>query len=390
MKIKNIRTSLLLWFSGLCIIFTGLVIISCSDSTEPTKIVFTALPYASDNYWLSFAEGITDDGSIVFGSSAVNTPDNGKYFEIAPVFWIDENITVLPFMNLPVSYLARQSAVYDISDNGIMVGHEAIGDLSPLGYYYEGDQWNKIGDSEESYVQTATGISGDGNIIVGLSNESQVEMGGYYYNMMSEELNILASTFKDSVNYTNAQTNLFDISEDGTILVGSDSAVKFDNIVVELPIYFDMAKDTLPSLLPLPSGYIGGIASAISNDGSTILGKVYDEAETPYAAYWDNNLQVHVLDTFSPYPGPDQPATIAHAASNNGDRIVGTSYEIAFIKFNNGQMVHLQDWLEDQGLTSELADWNLITATGITPDGHWIVGTGRDGVYSRAFKVYIP
>ncbi|MDP8287221.1 MAG: hypothetical protein RAP03_11110, partial [Candidatus Electryonea clarkiae] len=146
-------------------------------------------------------------------------------------------------------------------------------------------------------------------------------------------------------------------------MVGSDYAEKFDSIAVELPIYFDMTKDSLPTRLPLPTGYVAGVAEGISSDGSTIVGTVYDDEITPYAVYWDSNRQVHFMGTFSPYPGPHQPNTVALAASNNGDRIVGSSYDTAFIKFKNDAMISLQDWLEDEGLASELADWVLYVAT---------------------------
>ena len=379
---------------GIILIITATVFIiitnSCSKSTEPTEIVFTALPYASDDFALGYTGGINNDGTIVCGSGAVNTPDDGKYFEIAPVIWTNDVITVLPFMREKVQDFPRQGTVTDISETGIMAGFETLGDFFPEAYYYANNQWHEIiNPSSSIQAQTAEGISSDGTIIVGMSGWNDVE-GGYYYNVSTGSLTVLASTFKDSADYTDAKTNLYGISGDGTLMVGSDCATKFDTIAVKLPMYFNMAKDTLPTILPLPSGYTTGAAQGISNDGSTILGHVYDDEETPYAAYWDENRQAHLLGTFCPYPGPLQPATIAYAASDNGDRIVGTSYEIAFIKFKNDQMFSLQEWLEDEGLASELADWRLITATGITTDGHWIAGTGMDGVYTRAFKVYIP
>ena len=374
----------------ICATACMIAITSCTKSTEPTEVIFTALPYAGVDFSLGFAEGINNDGTIVVGGSAVNTPDGGKYMEIPPVYWTDDVVTVLPFPGTQIPGFERQCAVYDISNTGVMVGTQAIADLAPVAYYHANDQWHAIIDPATSLnAQTATGISGNGNLIVGLSANAREDQGGYYYNVATGEFTLLASTFGDSAQYTNAQTSLFDISEDGLIMVGSDIA-EMDTIGKEIPIYFNMAKDTLPTRLPLPSGYIDGVARGISSDGNTIVGTIFDDDATPYATYWDNNHQVHVIGTYSPYPGPMQPATIALAASDNGDRIVGTSYDIAFIKFKNDAMFSLQEWLEDEGLASELADWDLITATAITPDGHWIAGVGRDGVYTRAFKVYIP
>lgn len=366
------------------------LMLSCSDSTEPTQVVFTALPFASDDFALGYAEGINNDGTVVMGGGAVDTPD-GKYFEIAPVVWTEDEITVLPFMGDPIPGFARQATVYEISNTGLLIGNEGVADLTPLGYYYANDQWQEIVDPATALqVQTAHGISGDGNTIVGLTANAREEQGGYYYNVTTGMLTILKSTFADSVDYTDAQTSLFDISEDGTIMVGSDFAQNVDNTTVILPMYYDIAKDTLPTLLPLTTDYVGGEATAISRDGSTIVGTIFDEDETPYAAYWDASRQIHVIGTFSPYPGPHQPETVALAASNNGDIIVGTSYDMAFIKFKSEDMISLEDWLDNYELSAELEDWVLYAATAITPDGHYIAGTGRDGAYTRAFKVYLP
>jgi len=365
------------------------VIISCSDSTEPTDVVFTALPFAGVDWALGYAEGISSDGSIVLGGSAVNTPDD-KYMEIPPVYWTNETATILPFPLAQVPGFQRHCAIYDISDNGVMVGDQGIADLSPQAFYYSGDQWHAIIDPATSEnAQTATGISVDGNIVVGLSGWGNIE-GGYYYNITTDEFTVVTSTFADSADYSDAGTSIFDITADGTIMVGLDGAEKYDSIGVQLPIFFDVAKDTLPTRLPLPTGYVAGVAAGISSDGSTIVGTVYDDEETPYAVYWDSNRQVHFMGTFSPYPGPHQPNTVAQAASDNGDRIVGSSYDIAFIKFKNNDMVSLQDWLEDEGLGSELKDWDLYDASAISDDGHWITGTGVNGYYTQAFKVYIP
>jgi len=372
-------------------IFMILVINSCTKSTEPTSPVFTALPFACDEFSFGYALGISSDGSIVVGGSAVDTDSTGKVMEEAPVFWVEDQITTLPFPNpfyTPVA--SRVASVYDISNTGVMVGNQGYGDIYPIAYYYTADQWHAIIDPATSLeVRTASGISGDGNVIVGLTGLSPQEEGGYYYNLATGQFTILESTFKDDPQYYDCRTSLFKISEDGMIMVGSDFAV-LDNVGIKVPIFFNMAKDTSATRLPLPTGYENGVAEGISKDGSTIVGTVYDDEETPYAVYWDENRQVHILGTFSPYPGPHQLPSTALSASDNGDRIVGTSYDIAFIKFKNDAIIPLQDWLEDEGLASELVEWDLLTATGISMDGHWISGTGRNGFYDQAFKVYIP
>ena len=387
-KYSQLLSTLLVVCAALFMIVTN----SCTKSTEPSEIVFTALPFACEEFSLGYALGISSDGTTVVGGSAVDTDPTGKVMEEAPVLWVEDQITTLPFPDsfyTPV--LSRVTSVYDISNTGVMVGNQGYGDLSPLAYYYSSEQWHAIIDPATSVnAQTATGISGDGNVIVGLSGNFKQDQGGYYFNVATGEFTILESTFGDSAQYSNCQTGLFAISKDGTIMVGSDYAAKYDSIDIEIPIYFDMAKDTSATRLPLTDGYIAGVAEGISADGTTIGGTAIDDDGTPIAVYWDYNLQFHVIGTFSPYPGPIQPPTVALAASDNGDRIVGTSYDIAFIKFKNDEMWSLQDWLEDEGLSSELANWELLTATSITPDGHWIAGMGRNGVYDQAFKVYIP
>jgi len=146
---------------------------SCSKSTEPTEIVFIALPNASEEYSFGYALGVSDDGTIAHGGSAVNTPDNVKYMEEAPVYWTNSEITLLPFPGTQIPDFARAASVHDISDTGVLVGNQGIADLNPLAYYYSNDQRHTIIDPATSiYAQTASGISGDGNLIVGLGSDT--------------------------------------------------------------------------------------------------------------------------------------------------------------------------------------------------------------------------
>ncbi|MDP8287220.1 MAG: hypothetical protein RAP03_11105 [Candidatus Electryonea clarkiae] len=186
----------------LCTISIIIITNSCSKSTEPTEVVFTALPFAGVDYSLSFVEGMNNDGTIVVGGSALNTPDDSKYMEIPPVIWTDDTVTILPFPG-PQEPFERQCAVYDISETGIMVGTQAVGDLTPLAHYYSNAQWHAIIDPATSAnAQTASGISGDGNLVVGLSANAREHQGGYYYDISMGTFTILASTFGDSAEYS--------------------------------------------------------------------------------------------------------------------------------------------------------------------------------------------
>ena len=385
-KFNQLMSTLLVVFAAILMIFTN----SCTKSTEPTDIVFTALPFACDEFSLGYALGITSDGSTVFGGSAVDTDSSAKYMEEAPVIWIDGQVTILPFMGSPTQILKRVASIYGVSENGVLVGNQGYGDLMPVANYYADGQWTQIFDPVTTIrAETAGGISADGTIIVGNIVRPEAHGGGYYFNWVTGQFVIVESTFKDDPQYDDCSTLLFGISEDGNALVGLDSAYE-DTTGIEIPIVFNISDDTTATRLALPTGYEIGCAESISADGTTILGTVIDETGVPFAVYWDENYQVHIIGTFCPYPEPFQPPTTALAASNNGNRIVGTSDNQAFIKFHNDDIISLQDWLEDEGLDTELADWELYTATGISKNGHWICGTGRNGVYDQAFKVYIP
>ena len=118
-KFNQLMSTLLVVFAAILMIFTN----SCTKSTEPTDIVFTALPFACDTYWLGFALGISSDGTTVVGGSAVDPDSTGKEMEIAPVFWFDGDITVLPFPGSYTPVLSRDASVYDISNTNVMFGN---------------------------------------------------------------------------------------------------------------------------------------------------------------------------------------------------------------------------------------------------------------------------
>ena len=100
-------------------------------------------------------------------------------------------------------------------------------------------------------------------------------------------------------------------------------------------------------------------------------------------------MAVHIIGSLG--PDTNYHDTLAYDVTDNGGTIVGRSNGQAFIFTTTDGLMALEDYLKIIGLGDALTDWDLITATAISPDGHYIAGTGifRDH-YLRGYLVYIP
>jgi hypothetical protein len=160
------------------------------------------------------------------------------------------------------------------------------------------------------------------------------------------------------------------VSADGTIVVGSNSAS---------PAYWTQAGGV--QVLGGPANSRGGIATAISGDGSTVVG---DESlvnpnggVAGYPFEWSIGGNAVQLGTI---PG------VATAVSGNGSTIVGT-YESptngassAFIWTAKTGFQDLATWLDQQYGADFLKGWSALTsAVGVSADGLTIAGNGIVG-----------
>ncbi|RME68265.1 MAG: PEP-CTERM sorting domain-containing protein [Verrucomicrobia bacterium] len=126
----------------------------------------------------------------------------------------------------------------------------------------------------------------------------------------------------------------------------------------------------------LPGGSFFSVASAVSADGTTIVGGS-DSADGTEAFRWTSTGGMIGLG--------DLPGGAFHShgygVSGDGSVIVGEGTTAAgrkaFIWTQAGGMADLQTTLiDDYGLAGALAGWTLESARAVSPDGRTIVGFG--------------
>lgn len=134
----------------------------------------------------------------------------------------------------------------------------------------------------------------------------------------------------------------------------------------------------------LHGGAFGSGASAVSADGSVIVGGATSAAGTEAFRWTSGGGMVGLGDLEGTDPEEEVFASGASGVSADGSVIVGNSRvgeeTVAFIWDPVHGMRDLRDVLvNDYGL--DLTGWTLDEATGISADGNVIVGNGNGGAW---------
>ncbi len=125
-------------------------------------------------------------------------------------------------------------------------------------------------------------------------------------------------------------------------------------------------------------GEIESNASAISGDGSTIVGTTYISSSSSKAFRWNKNIGMTALETND----PEILDLAATDVSEDGAIIVGQAFhskrawDASFVWNKNTGAENLRGILEGYGI--DLTGWTLSSAKGISNDGATIVGWGRN------------
>jgi probable HAF family extracellular repeat protein len=154
-------------------------------------------------------------------------------------------------------------------------------------------------------------------------------------------------------------------------------------------------------LLDLPAGIVESDATAISNDGSTVVGWAADAASVNQPFRWTTSGGMQLLGHLPTFPGPPtaQPQqSQATGVTADGSVIIGNEAvtspvrdSVPFIWDEAHGMRDLTAVLaSDYGLA--LPGWTLWSANGITPDGMTIVGMGSHPEFGPnvAWRVVLP
>jgi probable HAF family extracellular repeat protein len=163
-------------------------------------------------------------------------------------------------------------------------------------------------------------------------------------------------------------SSALEVSDDGSVVVG------ISDIASGGEVFRWTAATGMVGLGDLPGGEFASDAPLISADGSVMVGYGSNATEKE-AVLWTSAGGMMGLG----YIAADDAESEAHGLSADGSVVVGYSKaendSKAFIWTRDNGMRSLRDVLIAKSATG-LDGWKLRVATGISADGHWVVGRG--------------
>lgn len=367
-------------------LLTGLLVLIAADAAAAT---FTPLGDLAGGRFVSDAAAVSADGTTVVGWS--ESSDG----EVAVRWQAGTGLQALPWLRDELPY-ARANAVSD--DGSVVTGLSgqfmASGGTNPV-EVYEAVRWTDSGAAVEglglypdpqpsndplSNTQ-GLGLSGDGATVVGWNFPT----GGFRWTE--------AGGFESLFSPTGPSLDLVsDVTPNGITIVGQattdDPAFTAPRQVSRAVLAFRQVGDGAPEFLGTLEGGLSSSASAISRDGTTIVGSSGTSNGGAAFRWTEAEGLVALEDVLGAVVGG-----AALDVSADGSVIVGTTgagaAAQAFVWTEATGARALAVLLQNAGL--DLSGWQLRTANGISADGRVIVGGGinPNGDY-EGFVAVIP
>jgi probable HAF family extracellular repeat protein len=336
---------------------------------------------------------VSNDGSTIAGTKSPGYSQQGAYWvntridtltagakPSKPTFgWSSTNLGFLPNPE-------RASQAYGVSNGGNMVvGSSMVGRQNiAFSWTPKGGMVKLTGLNVTDVDSTATGVSGDGSVIVGSRTEHRSigDGGTRAFRWVGGRITMLGD-IPGGVTRSLAAA----VSEDGATVVGYGTSAAGEEA-------FRWTERTgMASLGDLPGGDnrsevggdVGSRALGVSADGKFIVG-------------WGTSVNGQEAFRWTARGGMiplgDLPGgafeSIAKGVSGNGKTVVGCGTSgagnEAFIwTEGTGRMVTLSSVLAAKGVS--LTGWKLISADSISVDGRTIVGWGERGGRKEGFII---
>ncbi|CAN7561589.1 autotransporter domain-containing protein [Devosia sp. LjRoot3] len=344
-----------------------LALMGCSALTPSSALAGGDVAWFLD--WLSPARlmAISADGKVVGGYVS-----NGAY-PVATVWSAADGRVDLG------SNGGLTSAVHALSPDG----SSAVGYwVTSTGKQYA-MRWTKTGGMEDlgslgvDGFAFANAMSADGSVVVGTSDHDNTNLiderrafrwveggtGGDAANPQMYSLGTLGGQYSTGTG----------VSADGTIIVGDS-----DNGMGSILAYRWTEGTGMIGL-----GHLGGghsFANAISADGSTIVGRSLDAENTVDAYRWREDIGMQSLGTLAGDVSSHATAVSADGSVIVG-RSFSPGTNTAFRWTEQTQMQSVSDWLAAGNVSAPV--WDRSEATGVSADGTVVVGNsaGADGVW---------
>ena len=341
----------------------------CSDTASPARhATFVSLGILS-GYTSSQASAVSSDGTVVVGTVAT-AARNRQAFRWNAV----QGMAGLGF--LPGGSYSTASSV---SANGaVIVGNGDATSSSPLA---AGFRWTADGGAQPvdalsgSAICNVAGVSGDGTGVVGTC----LQVNDTAFRWTASTGAVALSRFGTG---SNQQSAALGISLDGSVIVGTGHPVLTGAVT--------WAVDGSATVLGKLPGYATGTATAVSRDGSVVVGASTDNAGMSRAIRWTQ--PTGMVDIGNGVAG--LLGSFANSVSGNGRVVVGygttAAGDVALI-WDADHGLRLLDAALADDFQMQIPGWRLTQATAISDDARTIAGyaTNPQG-QTEAWIVKLP
>ena len=326
------------------------------------------------------AVAVSDDGRVVVGTGVASGGSR------AFLWTADAGL-----VNLGTSGDRAQTAARDVSGDGrVVVGVAYNGPFNnPRGFFgTAAGGLQPVASPPDGIFSSANGVTRDGSLVVGegiATANGDSTFASFSYDPAAGTSRRLPAG--------SAESGISSASADGSVLAGSVETARG----TEAAIYTEAGGfRPLGTLGTPPSNFLFPLSSAfdISADGSVVVGSsVNPPAGFAFkeAFVWTEAAGMRPLGDF---PGGDAESS-ATAVSGDGRTIAGRGYDaggsLAAVWFDAATIQSLRDVLLANGVGGALDGWRLTEVGGVSADGLTFVGTGINPQgNTEAFVASIP
>jgi len=317
----------------------------------PPTVAFTGIGSLPGDV-SSQASAVSADGLVVVG---ISTSVSGKAQAIR---WsASQGLTGLGFMAGGTSSNARAVS----ADGSVIVGDGDAKDAGMAVFRWQATTGaTQLKALSDSSLCAAAGVSGDGKVVVGTC----LTIGNSAFRWTEVTGMVSLGQFGTGSNRT---SNALAISNDASTIVGMGHPVLTGAL-----LWNSVGEAFVLGLLP---GDISAAATAVSRDGSTVVGYSTQSSSHPRAFRWTPQTGMAAIASTT----DSLTDVIASSVSGDGQVIVGwgntPNGESALIWDESHGMRRLEDMLKADYQT-KIAGWVLARATAISDDGRSIAGMG--------------
>jgi probable HAF family extracellular repeat protein len=268
------------------------------------------------------------------------------------------------------------------------------GGISQAGIWIGSTEWRLLGSFSptavpcETSLSAAYGVSRDGQVVVGSAKDGCATSHAFRWTASNGMADLGSSVPGKS-------SLALQVSGDGNVVVGYQEAA---DGVRQGARWLNGRQELIPGVKG-PVGQASGTnidgSIVVGRDCSTALGGI-DQAAWVWTAQAGTKCLPAPQRITVPGPGVGPPVGVeANATSDDGQLIgggqdVGSSSDSNAVVWIGGRPAYLKDLLRANGVPSAFDSWvNTGKITGMTPDGHILVGWGAAALGFRGYIVVL-